>query len=95
MLGIRKSDSDGGLALKNLYLDADGVAMTQQNNYCLTAMVPMKVDASDAAGILAIADDTNGKHQPPDHIQKIGSGTNGYSYCVAQFFVYYAQDINK
>ena len=103
LLGVREfqaaqdasvEGSQPGLNLRNLYLDSDGDPMVQQNNYCLTAMVPIKNDATPAPDTF---NDGNAdiNHSPPTHIQTIGSGTNGYSYCVAQFFVYYAQDINR
>ena len=98
LLGVRKADDGDGKKLQDLYLDADGVPMTQENNYCLTAMIPTKVDTDVVAADIFDNADTpqaQGTHAPPAHIQTIGSGTNGYSYCVAQFFVYYAQDINK
>ena len=97
MLGVREFQADQpGLNLRNLYLDSDGDPMVQQNNYCLTAMVPIKNDATPAPDTFNDADgNAVGNHAKPTHIQTIGSGTNGYSYCVAQFFVYYAQDLDR
>ena len=69
--------------------------MVQQNNYCLTAMVPIKNEAAPPKPDIFNDGTADVNHSPPIHIQTIGSGTNGYSYCVAQFFVYYAQDIDR
>ena len=84
-----------GLALQNLYKDSTTSAtkMAQQNNFCLTGLLPLDVDGANT--IIAYNDGADKNHASPQHIQKIGSGTNGFSYCVAQFFVYYAQDIDK
>ena len=97
LLGIRKNaDSTPGGDLQDLYLkDLTTTEMTQQNNYCLTAMVPLAADGQNSEEVYKDAGGTVYNHSPPRHIQTIGSGTNGFSYCVAQFFVYYAQDIDK
>ena len=92
------AENSNGEALQKLYLkDQTTTEMTQQNNYCLTAMVPLSLDANGDNTLVAYknAAGTEVIHSPPLHIQTIGAGTNGFSYCVAQFFVYYAQDIDK
>jgi len=99
LLGIRHQDGTPGGALKALFLaeagpkSAGGVDLTHQNNYCLTGLLPMKTDASAAATYSYNSGDVG--HTRPLHVENIGSGTNGFSYCVAQFFVYYAQDMDK
>ena len=94
LLGIRdpagSSTPEGGAALKALYQAEAGGSLTFQNNYCLSALVP----TADGGSVATMADGST-PHSKPLHIQTIGSGTNGFSYCVAQFFVYYAQDMDK
>ena len=91
LLGIRDKQADStGAALKALFVKEAGGSLTQENNYCLSALLPTQDNG--AAANLA---DGSTPHTKPLHIQTIGSGTNGFSYCVAQFFVYYAQDMDK
>ena len=94
LLGVKGyAANTHGAALKSLYKKSDGSGtLTQTNNYCLTAMLPTK-EAGDAIANYDSGDSlANAK---PEHIDTIGGGSNGYSYCVAQFFVYYAQDMGK
>ena len=90
LLGIRHEAGTPGSALKALYLGEAGVQLTPQNNYCLNGLLPMLADGTKAAVAHGTTD-----HTKPDYIETIGSGTNGFLYCVAQFFVYYAQDMDK
>ena len=100
LLGIRVrvsgADADPGGDLKALFLAeagpaaSGGVDLNPQNNYCLTGLLPL----SDDGNTVATAHGST-VHAKPLHIGNIGSGTNGFSYCVAQFFVYYAQDMDK
>ena len=104
LLGTKKWDADGdnksnGLKLRDLYLKADGTTLIQTNNYCLTAMLP-KVAGGGTQNYdwdTAQTDGSGGSgaNDIPIHIDTIPGGTNGFSYCVAQFFVYYAQDMDK
>ena len=103
LLGVNSyQDDDNGVfgkALRALYLKSNGNSLTQTNNYCLTALLPKQnsgatqnydfdsVDGTGTGGASA--------NQIPEHIDTIPGGANGFSYCVAQFFVYYAQDMDK
>ena len=99
LLGIRVSasgaDADPGGDLKKLFLSEAGADLTPQNNYCLSGLLPL--DNQAPPGISVAYNDGNADvpHAKPLHVETIGSGTNGFSYCVAQFFVYYAQDMDK
>ena len=95
---MRKTDASPGADLKALFLAeagpaaSGGVDITPQNNYCLTGLLPLKGEDGSVATYSYNGDVA---HTKPEHVEKIGSGTNGFSYCVAQFFVYYAQDMDK
>lgn len=106
LLGIRISASgvaaDPGGNLKALFLSeagpasAGGTDLTPQNNYCLSGLLPL--DGQNPPVISTAYTDSGSNaipHAKPLHVETIGSGTNGFSYCVAQFFVYYAQDMDK
>ena len=94
LLGAKQWAADtNGKKLQDLYLKSDGTALTQTNNYCLTAMLP-QTDAG-ATQNYNFAGANDAANDIPSHIDTIPGGANGFSYCVAQFFVYYAQDMDK
>ena len=95
LLGAKKwAAGTNGKKLQDLYLKSTtGTALTQTNNYCLTAMLPQV--AAGGTQNYNFAGDDNAANNIPSHIDTIPGGANGFSYCVAQFFVYYAQDMDK
>ena len=82
-------------------MNTAGTAIVQINNFCLTGMLPHKSDKTtmaydwDGSDPDSSAGDGSALNAIPPHIDLIPGGTNGFSYCVAQFFVYYAQDMDK
>ena len=99
LLGAKQWAADtNGKKLQDLYLKSDGTALTQTNNYCLTAMLPQVAAGGTQNYNFDNTDDGSGgdaANNIPNHIDTIPGGANGFSYCVAQFFVYYAQDMDK
>ena len=103
LLGVNTyEDGDNGVhgrALRALYLKSDGTTLTQTNNYCLSALLPKQNTGAIQNYDFDAVDGTGGggttANDIPIHIDAIPGGTNGFSYCVAQFFVYYAQDMDK
>ena len=97
LLGVKNHEAaSNGLALRALYKKSDGSGtLTQTNNYCLTAMLPLNEAGTEEAFYDLDQASPAQKNAKPEHIDTIGGGSNGYSYCVAQFFVYYAQDMGK
>ena len=95
------AENTNGLLLRNLYLKTDGTSMFQINNFCLTGMLPHRSDKTtmtydwDGSDPDSGTADGSKNNAIPPHIDLIPGGTNGFSYCVAQFFVYYAQDMDK